>query len=354
MIHALIMAGGSGTRLWPLSRKNTPKQALALLEERSMFRVTAERLAPLIPLERVWVVTNAEMAEVFQRQVPGIPASNYVLEPGPRDSGPAAGLGLAHVYAADPDATVAILSADHHIADVEGFRDVLARAARHAEGGGIVTLGIRPTHASTGFGYIERGDDLGGGIYAVLRFTEKPPQDVARAYLEGGRHSWNSGMFIMTAATGLAEFERQHPAFAADLRELQAFIGTAGYEGELARRWPQAPKLSIDYAIMEGAREMAVVPVDIGWSDIGSWTALFEALGHDESGNAVQAEHFVAIDTRDSLVRSSSGRLIATVGLEGVVVVDTPDALLVCALDRTQDVKRIVDELKRRSRIDLV
>jgi len=347
------MAGGSGTRLWPLSRKNAPKQALALLESRSMFRVTAERLAPLIPLERVWVVTNAEMAAVFQEQTPGIPKSNYVIEPGPRDSGPAAGLGLAYVYATDPDATVAILSADHHIVDVEGFRDVLAQAAAHAERGGIVTLGIRPTHASSGFGYIERGDEIGGGIFKVARFTEKPPQDVARAYLAGGRHSWNSGMFIMKAATGLAEFERQHPAFGEDLRVLGGCIGRPEYAVELDRRWAQSPKLSLDYAIMEGAAEMAVIPVDIGWSDIGSWTALFEALGHDASGNAVQGEH-VAIDTRDSLVRSSTGRLIATVGVERIVVVDTPDALLVCALDRTQDVKRVVDELKRSSRTDLV
>ena len=353
MFHALIMAGGSGTRLWPLSRKSMPKQALSLLEERSMFRVTAERLAPLIPLERIWVVTNAAMAEVFRAQAPGIPADHYVIEPEPRDSGPAAGLGLSHIYAADPEATVAILSADHHIADVEGFRAVLERAAAHAQAGGIVTLGIRPTHASTGFGYIERGEVVGEGIYDVVRFTEKPQQDAARTYLAEGRHSWNSGMFIMKAASGLAEFVRQHEAFARQLELLREQIGGAGYTAMLLDLWGTAPKLSIDYAIMEGARQMAVIPVDIGWSDIGSWTALFEALGHDASDNAVQGEH-LAIDTSGSLVRSESGRLIATIGVEGIVIVDTPDALLVCSIDRTQDVKQIVDELKRRSRSDLV
>jgi len=353
MNHALIMAGGSGTRLWPLSRKSTPKQALGLIEERSMFRVTAERLAPLIPLERVWVVTNAAMAEIFREQVPGIPAEQYVIEPEPRDSGPAAALGLAHIHAADPDATVAILSADHHIVDVEGFRGVVALAAAHAEQGGIVTLGIRPTHASTGFGYIERGERVGDGIYEVVRFTEKPQQDVARAYLAGGRHSWNSGMFIMKSATGLGEFARQHAAFATELNALMKQIGHAGYADALREMWGRAPKLSIDYAIMEGAEEMAVIPVDIGWSDIGSWTALFEALGHDASENAVQGEH-VAVDTRRSLVRGESGRLIATIGVEGLIVVDTPDALLICSLERAQDVKQIVDELKRRSRTDLV
>ena len=353
MYHALIMAGGSGTRLWPLSRRSMPKQALALLEERSMFRVTAERLAPLIPLERVWVVTSAAMAEVFRTQAPGIPERNYVIEPGPKDSGPAAALGLAHIQAADPDATVAILSADHHIVDVEGFRTVLQQAGVHAQSGGIVTLGIRPTHASTGFGYIERGEVVGEGVYEVVRFTEKPQEPAARAYLAGGRHSWNSGMFIMRAATGLAEFERQHAAFAERLRALQLYLGAADYDAALAETWSAAPKLSIDYAIMEGARQMAVIPVDIGWSDIGSWAALFDALPHDDRENAVQAE-LVAIDTVGSLVRSSSGRVIATIGVERVVIVDTPDALLICAIDRVQDVKKVVDELKNRQRDDLV
>ncbi len=353
MYHALIMAGGSGTRMWPLSRKQTPKQTLPLLEERSMFTVTAERLAPLIPLERVWVVTNADMAMVFREQTPGIPASNYIIEPSARDSGPAAGLGLAHIHAADPDATVAILSADHHIADVPGFLNTLDKAARCAEHGYIVLIGITPSFASTGFGYIERGDPIGYGEYAVVRFTEKPGQEAAEQYLSGGRHSWNSGMFIMSAKTGLGEFERQHSDFHAALCAIQPHIGGPGYAAALDAAWQISPKLSIDYAIMEGAQKLAVIPVDIGWSDIGSWAALLDALPRDAHENAIQADA-VSIDTVDTLIRGSGGRLIATIGVARMVIVDTPDALLVCSLDRVQDVKKIVDELKKRNRVDLI
>lgn len=352
MYHALIMAGGSGTRLWPLSRKVSPKQALALLEERSMFRVTAERLDPLIPLDRVWVVTNADMAAIFQEQVPGIPARNYVIEPNARDSGPAAALGLAHIAAADPGATVAILSADHHISNVDEFHRVLDLARGQAQHGHVVTLGIKPSFASTGFGYIERGAVLQGEIYDAVRFTEKPKEDIAEKYFNGGMHSWNSGMFIMTVATGLGEFDRQHPDFAKALRTLMLHIGKPSYEPELQAVWAISPKLSIDYAIMERAQKLAVIPVDIGWSDIGSWAALMDALPKDQHENAISGDH-VSIDTVDTLVRGGK-RMIATIGVARLVIVDTPDALLICSLDRVQDVKRVVDELKQRKRTDLV
>ncbi len=352
MYHALIMAGGSGTRLWPLSRKVSPKQALALLEERSMFRVTAERLDPLILLDRVWVVTNAEMAAIFQEQVPGIPARNYVIEPNARDSGPAAALGLAHIAAADSSATVAILSADHHISEVAEFHRVLDLARDQAQHGHVVTLGIKPSFASTGFGYIERGAVLQGEIYDAVRFTEKPKEDIAEQYFNSGMHSWNSGMFIMSVATGLGEFDRQHPDFAKALRALMLHIGKPSYEPELQAVWAMSPKLSIDYAIMERADKLAVIPVDIGWSDIGSWAALMDALPKDQHENAISGDH-VIIDTVDTLVRGGK-RMIATIGVARLVIVDTPDALLICSLDRVQDVKRVVDELKHRKRTDLV
>lgn len=353
MYHALIMAGGSGTRLWPLSRKTSPKQALPLLEERSMFRVTAERLNPLIPLERVWVVTNAAMAEIFKAQVPGIPASNYVIEPDARDSGPAAGLGLAHIQAADPDAMIAILSADHHIEKIGAFLDTLKLAGQQASRGAIVLIGINPTFASTGFGYIERGDALGDGVYRAVRFAEKPKEELAEQYFSGGMHSWNSGMFIMSAATGMGEFERQQKPYCDALKAMQPHIGTPGYSAALSTAWGASTKLSLDYAIMEGARDLAVIPVDIGWSDIGSWAALMDALPKDAHDNAIIGEH-VNIDTYDTLVRAAPGRVIATIGVARLVVVDTDEALLICSLDRVQDVKRVVDELKRRGRSDIV
>lgn len=353
MYHALIMAGGSGTRLWPLSRRNSPKQALPLIDEnRSMFRVTAERLDPLIPIERVWVVTNAEMAEIFKRQVPAIPERNYVIEPSAKDSGPAAGLGLAHIHAADTDATVAILSADHHIGNIDDFKRDLQLARDVAQNGGIVTLGIKPAFASTGFGYIERGDEIQPGVYRANRFTEKPKEEIAEQYFAGGMHSWNSGMFIMTCKTGLGEFKRQHEAYGLALDKLQATIGESGYNDALTKAWEVAPKLSLDYAIMENAERIAVIPIDVDWSDIGSWAALMDVLNKDEHENVFRGEH-VDIDTVDTFVRGDK-RLIATIGVSRLVIVDTDDALLICSLDRVQDVKHVVDELKKRKRFDLI
>ena len=356
MYHALIMAGGSGTRLWPLSRKNKPKQSLSLIEERTMFQVTATRLQPLIPLERVHVVTNAQMAQIFQEQVPGIPKENYIVEPSAKDSGPAAALGLACIHAVDPDATVAILTADHHIGKVDLFLQTLQAAQDVAGHGYIVTLGITPTFAATGFGYIERGDGLGQmwglDVFTAKHFTEKPKQDVAEQWVADGLHSWNSGMFVLSTQVGLGEFERQQPEFAAALLELVPTIGKAGYADALHKAWEIAPRKSIDYAIMEGAQKIAVIPVDIDWSDIGSWASLMDVMSTDETGNVVIGDH-IGIDTSGSLIRGS-GKLIATVGVKDLVVVDTPDAIFICPIDRVQEVKAIVEKLKAQNRHDVL
>jgi mannose-1-phosphate guanylyltransferase len=349
MYHALIMAGGSGTRLWPLSRKASPKQALPLLETRTMVQLTVDRLKPLIPSERVHIVTNAAMAGIFKTQL-DLPAQNYIIEPGPKDSGPAAALGLAHIHAHDPDAVVAVLAADHHITDEAGFRAVLVSAETAARMGYIVTLGITPTEPSTGFGYVERGAPImnvtaAHQIFQCVRFVEKPPAEVARAYFSGGRHAWNSGMFILSSAAGLGEFTRQHPDFAATFGPLRDAIGTAAYDAALGRMWHAAPKKSIDYAIMENAQRIAVIPMSVGWNDIGSWASLFEVLPGDDQGNVLQGDRQVLIDTRRSLIRSGT-RTVAAIGLDDIVIIDTPDALLVCRKDRVQDVKQVVEQLK--------
>jgi len=357
MYHALIMAGGSGTRLWPLSRKDRPKQSLSLVEERTMFQVTAYRLQPLIPLECVHVVTNAQMAAIFKGQVPDIPEANYVIEPSAKDNGPAVGLALTHISRKDPDATVAILTADHHIGKTAEFHRALQAAYEIAQQDYIVTLGIMPTYPSTGFGYIERGAKMdvrhGLDVFHARRFTEKPKQDVAEAYLADGRHSWNSGMFIMKCRVGLHEFERQQPEFAAALARLAPTIGSPAYDDALRAAWEIAPKKSIDYAIMEGAERLAVIPVDIDWSDIGSWASLLDILPKDERGNAFYGDGVLAIETSNTLVRTSD-RFIAVMGLKDVVVVDTPDALLVCSLDRVADLKQIVERLRLERRDDLL
>jgi mannose-1-phosphate guanylyltransferase/mannose-6-phosphate isomerase len=356
MYHALIMAGGSGTRLWPLSRKDKPKQSLSLIEERTMFQVTATRLQPLIPLERVHVVTNALMAEIFQEQVPSIPKANYVVEPSAKDSGPAAALGLAHIHAIDPDATVAILTADHHIGKVDLFLQTLQAAQDVAGHGYIVTLGITPTFPATGFGYIERGAGLGQmwglEVFTAQRFTEKPKLEVAQQWVADGAHSWNSGMFVLTTKVGLGEFAKQQPEFGTALFDLVPTVGENGYGDALQKAWAIAPKKSIDYAIMENAEKIAVIPVDIGWSDIGSWSSLMDVMSTDEAGNVVIGDH-IGIDTSNSLIRGS-GKLIATVGVKDLVVVDTPDAIFISPMERVQEVKAIVDKLKAQNRHDVL
>ncbi len=357
MYHALIMAGGSGTRLWPLSRKDRPKQSLSLIEERTMFQVTAFRLQPLISLERVHVVTNALMAEIFKEQVPGIPAKNYIVEPGPKDSGPAAALGLQHIFHDDPNATVAILTADHHIGKVQHFLQVLQSAYDVAQQDYIVTLGITPSFAATGFGYIEQGETIGVfnelTAYQAVRFAEKPKLEVAQEWLAGGKHAWNSGMFILTCKTGLREYARQQAAFAEALVQMDGSIGTPDYPTKLDAAWEIAPRKSIDYAIMEGAEKVAVIPVDIGWSDIGSWASLMDVMETDEAGNVVLGDH-IGIDTTNSLIRGTTQRIIATVGVRDLVIVDTPDAVFVCPLDRVQEVKAIVDKLKAQNRTEVL
>lgn len=358
MFHTLIMAGGSGTRLWPLSRKDMPKQALRLLGERTMFQVTVERLGALIPPERVHVVTNAQMAALFRDQTPAVPAENFIIEPSARDSGPAAALGIARILRKDPDAIIAILSADHHIADVEGFLAALRRAQQAATKGYIVTLGITPTSPSTGFGYIERGEALGGldpapgapVVYHALGFAEKPSAAIAQAYLAGGRHAWNAGMFILRGAVGWGEFVRQQPALATSIGAAVAAYGTPAYDVKLAEAWAAAPRKSIDFAIMEGARNVAVIPVDIGWSDIGNWAALLEVLSADKNGNVVVGDH-LGRDTENSLVRSTN-RLIVTIGVNNLVIVDTPDALLIAPVDRVHEVRDMVEKLKAEGRTE--
>ncbi len=350
------MAGGSGTRLWPLSRKTSPKQSLPLIGDRSTFQITVERVLPLIAHERIHVVTNAQMAALCQQQVPGIPLENYVIEPGPKDSGPAVGLGLAHISRRDPQATLAVLSADHYIGRVDEFRRAIETAEDIARDGAIVTLGVKPTYPATGYGYIERGESLGirrhHEAFRALRFCEKPDRATAEAWLRDGRFAWNSGMFIMTCQTAWREFERQMPEFDAGLRELVQAIGTAHYSAALANVWRAVPRISLDYALMEGAQNLAVVPVDMEWTDIGSWASLMAVLSHDAEGNIIMGDH-VGLDTRGALVRGA-GRLIATIGLRDMAIIDTPDALLICPLDRAQDVKAIVDMLKQAGREDVL
>lgn len=350
--YALIMAGGFGTRLWPLSRRDRPKQSLTLVGGRTMFEHAVDRITPLLQPEQVFVVTGAEHVASLAAQAPDLPPENFIVEPVGRGTAPAIGLGAIHLRRQDPEAIMAVLTADHFIVDAATFRQVLTAAAQVAEYGYLVTLGIKPSFPSTGYGYIKQGESLNAvedfPVFQAERFTEKPSLETALHMVESGEYSWNSGMFIWHVDRIMEEFQRQMPDFYVQLAEIEATLGTSGYEATLGRVWPQVVKQTIDYGVMEGAEDVAVIPVDIGWSDVGSWSNLSGLLPADEDGNTVVGLH-MGIDTRDTLVFGGK-RLVATIGLEGMVIVDTEDALLICPSEREQEVRAIVRRLEQEKR----
>jgi mannose-1-phosphate guanylyltransferase len=348
------MAGGVGTRLWPRSRRHRPKQALKLVGERTMFEHAVDRLDPLFDPEQVFVVTAAEHVDVLSALVPDLPRENFIVEPQGRGTAPCIGLGAVHLRQQDPDAVMAVLTADHFIKNVSRFRQALKAGAEVAAEGHLVTLGIKPSFPSTGYGYIKQGSKIGDyagfPVFRAEQFTEKPDQETAAQMVESGQYSWNSGMFIWRVERIMAEFERQMPAFHRQLSEVETTLSSAAYADALSRIWPKVAKQTIDYGVMEGAEDVAVIPVDIGWSDVGSWSSLFDLLPTDEQGNVVVGPH-VGLDTHDSLIFAEE-RLIATIGLEDVVIVDTEDALLVCSKDRAQAVRDVVRYLESQGKIE--
>jgi mannose-1-phosphate guanylyltransferase len=355
---ALIMAGGGGTRLWPLSRKNRPKQMLPLVEDRSMFQVSVDRLSPLLPPERIFVVTGRDQVDELRRSTPQVPAENFIVEPFMRNNGPAVGLATLHIQRRVPNAVVAVLTADHHIADKATFRRVLAAASELAMQNYIVTLGIQPTFPATGYGYIQRGELLSPidtfQAYHAERFTEKPDLDTAVRFISDGLHSWNSGMFIYSMDCIQEEYARQQPEMFALLQRIDSAIGRSDYQDVLDRAWSEMPKLSIDYAIMEGAHDMIVIPVDMGWSDVGSWASLCEVLESDQDGNIQRGNghSHLTVDTKNTLIISQ--RRVVTIGLENLVIVDSGDVLLVCRRDHSQEVRAVVEQLKAAGEEDLL
>ncbi len=348
MFYAVIMAGGSGTRLWPLSRRNYPKQALKLIGDRTMFQHSVDRLAPLFAAECIKVVTNPALAATLKAQTPELPPESFILEPAGRNSAPAAGLAAVHLLREDPDATMAILTADHFIADTVAFRSALASAATTAADGTIVTLGIRPTFASTGYGYIHLGPAQavvnGFDVHASAGFVEKPDAATAERFLESGRSVWNSGMFIWRADRLMNEIGAQLPALHRSLTSISGALGGPAAGEATAEAWRDVKGISIDYGIMEHAAHVSVMPVDFGWSDIGSWASLLDVLPGDAQGNVVVGDALV-LDGCHNLLRSE-GRLVALLGLDDVIVVDTPDVLLVCARNRAEAVRDLVRRLE--------
>ena len=352
MFYAVIMASNSGTRLWPLSQEVRPEQTLQLVEQRTLFQHAVDRLAPLFPPERILVVAGAIHTRALAEQVPQIPTENWIVEPEGRGTAPAVGLAAIHLLRRDPEAVMAILTADHYIRETTAFRTALAGAEQSARQGYLVTLGIRPNQPETGFGYIHQGDWLGApaglSVYRLARFVEKPSLEAARLMVGSGEYCWNSGMFIWQVHRILAEIDRQMPELAARLHELEGVIGTADYEPTLAHLWPRIPKQTIDYGVMEGARQAAVIPVEIGWTDVGSWDSPTELLPADSPGNLISGP-YIGRDPHHTIA-FSHGRLIAALGVEDLVIIDSEDVLLVCTREREQEVRAIVEELRRQGR----
>ncbi|GLZ57524.1 MULTISPECIES: mannose-1-phosphate guanylyltransferase [Micromonospora] len=357
MLYAVIPAGGSGTRLWPLSRAGHPKFLHPLTgTSASLLQATVERLAPLTTPDRTLVVTGAAHVTAVARQLTVLPEENILVEPSPRDSCAAIALAAAVIATRDPNAVMGSFAADHLIRDPDSWVCTVQEAVHGAEQGMLMTVGITPTRAETGYGYLETGDPTDGVPWRpVTEFKEKPAAEVAEAYVRSGRHLWNASMFVWRVDVFLAELARQQPALHAGVAAIAAAWGTPEQDDVLGAIWPTLPKISVDYAVMEGAAtagRVATVPGDFGWNDVGDFHTLGDVLPTDETNNVVlgtEAKPGVLLrDSTNLVVVPQSGRLVAVLGLHDLIVVDTPDAVLVCPRDRAQDVKALVDELKER------
>jgi mannose-1-phosphate guanylyltransferase len=350
--YAVIMAGGGGTRLWPISRKKHPKHLLPLLGERSLFQGTLDRLKGFIPLERVYVVTTAEQEQELKNQAPQLPVLNFLIEPMPRGTASVVGLAAEVLAQRDSEAVMIVLPADHFIRNRELFQKDMHNAVQVARENYLITLGITPTFPATGFGYIQRGAVLPEKydipFYRVLRFIEKPDDAKASTLLSGGDYSWNSGIFIWRADRILKEFSRQMPDLKVALDQIVAAWGTSNQEVILRSLWTRLKPETIDYGIMEHASNVAVLPADgLEWSDIGSWDSLFVVLIPDKSGNVVVNSDYMSLETHNTLVYSSEKKLIVTIGVDDLIVIDSGDALLVCRRDQAQQVRQVIANLKK-------
>lgn len=346
-LHPVIMAGGSGTRFWPLSRKSRPKQFLPLATQNALISDTSTRLKGLASSKDVWVVCGKVHAPQVKKLVKGIKGDHILVEPAARNTAPAIALAAAHVFAKDPDGIVVVLPSDHHIANPAAFRDVLAQAADLAQDGSIVTVGIKPTRPETGYGYIRVGEPIVGDARKVAAFVEKPNVDTARNYLSSGNYLWNGGIFVFRADSMLEAIGKHMPEMTAGFSKIRAAIGKRTYAKVLAKEFPRLPSQSIDYGVMEKASNIAVIPGDFGWSDLGSFAAIPEVREADEKGNVVSGKLAFALDCENSIVLAKD-KPLAVIGMKDVVVVDAGDAILVVPKDKSQDVRKAVDALKAK------
>ncbi len=351
-IHAILMAGGVGTRFWPRSRRKSPKQVLNILDKDTMIQSTYKRLADLVEDEKILVVTNHEQKDIIAEQLPQLPPSSFILEPEGRNTAPCIGLAAINVAVNDPDAVMVVLPADHLIANVKEFQRVIRLATEFAyQHDGLVTLGITPYEPATGYGYIQAGEDIyqsnGYSVHKVKTFAEKPNLDTARRFLESGDFYWNSGMFIWKTSTILNELNDKLPDIYEPLMEAKARLGTEEYQENVKEMYRSIRSISIDFGVMQQAEDVYVIPTDMGWNDVGSWETVYDISEKDKNQNAGEYKQLINIDSRKNYIYSPN-KAVAMVGLENIIVVDTGDALLVCKKSAAQDVKEAVEDLKKR------
>ncbi|HEY0703296.1 MAG TPA: sugar phosphate nucleotidyltransferase [Candidatus Acidoferrales bacterium] len=370
---AVLLAGGRGTRFWPRSRVRTPKQLLNITGGDTLLRETVARLTPVFPARNCWVVTNSEQAAAVRREIPQVPAAHILAEPVGRNTAAAIALAAIHLAHQHGDALMAVLSSDAHIAKIPHYRDLLRLALHHADAPGqLVVMGIPPTRPETGYGYIERGEKVPSAsaaeIFAVHRFTEKPPPHIAEEYLASGKYFWNAGMFFWRVSTFMELLKSFLPATHSALADLAKTIGTKKYPAALKRIYPRLENISVDYAIVEPAAKsstapgadapastpprVSVIPADIGWSDIGSWDAVYQLLAKQPGAN-FSAGPSVSLDAHGNFLWSPK-KFVAALGVQDMVLVETDDAILLCPRNRSQDVAKIVKYLEDQKRKSLL
>jgi mannose-1-phosphate guanylyltransferase len=352
MFHAVVMAGGSGTRFWPKSRRNRPKQLLRLYGDATMLQQTVARVAPLVPPERVLVVTGADQAAAVREQLPEVPARNVVAEPCPRDTAPCVGLAAEIIARKDPEGVMIVMAADHVIRPTEAFVKTVraALAVIEADPNAFVTFGVKPSRAETGYGYIERGEPLGTidgvAVHRVAQFREKPDRATAERFLAEGRFAWNSGIFVWRARTILDALARHRPALAAVLGRIAPALGTPEEAAAIDREFPAMERIPIDKAVMEKAANVRVLDVLFDWSDVGDWRSLKDLVPPDANGNSTQGP-VLAAETTGSILVSDDGGLIATLGVDDLVVVQSAGATLVARKDQLDKLKALVEGLDK-------
>ena len=352
---ALIMAGGRGERFWPKSRKSFPKQFLSLTDDgKTMIQLTVERIRPLVELEDIFISTNKDYKKLVLEQLPGIPEENILCEPVGRNTAPCIGLGAVHIARKHKDAIMMVLPSDHLIKYNKMFLNTIKSGCEIAEkGANLVTIGITPDYPETGYGYIKfNPDETDGHAYAVERFVEKPDLKTAKEYLETEEYLWNSGMFLWRVSTILSNIETFLPDLHTGLGTIRASIGTEEQEAVLEKTFAGFSSVSIDYGIMEKAKNIYILPGTFGWDDVGSWLAVGRIKKSNENGNVVDG-NVITIDSRDNIIQGE-GKLIATIGIEDLIIVDTKDATLICEKNSAADIKKVLENLKICNRYEYI